>query len=329
MALRDFEGFESQSSLVFNLAGPGAVQTTTTRGYWSRASWNPQGSICRRAIPGTASADLYFGMGFYVTAGNQTLMKWRDSGAAILDDLNLNGGGRLEIRRGGSAILATGTKILSINTWYYIETHLVISDTIGVAVVHVDEVEDINVTGQDTKPGTTTTMDSWETNLGNGNYIDDFYCDDAAFLGDCGVKGLFTTSAGDVTQLTRGGADSGANWSQVDERPPNSDTDYVYSSTVDQYDLYNIENLDTELSVVKGLKLHAFAEKVDAGAASLSLGAKYDSDGNGTADTESWGSDQALSTGYALYERLMEQDPVPSGWTQAEVNALQIGPKVR
>jgi hypothetical protein len=42
-------------------------------------------------------------------------------------------------------------------------------------------------------------------------------------------------------QWSRGGADSGANWSQVDEVTPNDATDYVESNTLDQVDEYTLE----------------------------------------------------------------------------------------
>ncbi len=51
---------------------------------------------------------------------------------------------------------------------------------------------------------------------------------------------LRPNGAGDNTQWTRGGADSGSNWGQVDETTPNDVTDYVQSNTSGQIDDYTL-----------------------------------------------------------------------------------------
>jgi hypothetical protein len=60
---------------------------------------------------------------------------------------------------------------------------------------------------------------------------------------------------------TRSGTDSGANWSQLDETPPNDVTDYVTSNTLDQIDLYTLADTpaavasdDTIIGVFPGIR---------------------------------------------------------------------------
>jgi hypothetical protein len=61
--------------------------------------------------------------------------------------------------------------------------------------------------------------------------------------GECkGMVYLRPNGAGSNADWTRGGADSGANWSQCDEAPtPNDATDYVRSNTASQVDDYALE----------------------------------------------------------------------------------------
>jgi len=125
-----------------------------------------------------------------------------------------------------------------------------------------------------------------------------------------------------VTQLSRGGADSGTNWGQVDERPPNDATDYVFSSTVNQYDLYNIPDL-TGFGSVQAATLWLRAQKDDAGSALIAPMIK-------SGAVENQAADQALPTSWAFLQKVYNIDPTDSAaWTVAKINALQIGAKAR
>ena len=79
-------------------------------------------------------------------------------------------------------------------------------------------------------------------------YFDDFAANDTTTSVNNGVlteeyiASLYVNASGDNNAWARGGADSGANWSQVEENPPNEDTDYVSSNTLDQTDDFNLDS---------------------------------------------------------------------------------------
>jgi hypothetical protein len=99
------------------------------------------------------------------------------------------------------------------------------------------------------------------TNFGNftdaGDATLDYIVDDEA-INDasgsvqnswCGSEHVFAQRAngvGDNTQWTRGGTDTGANWSQTSEVPPSS-IQYVESNTSGQIDDYDLEATPAEL----------------------------------------------------------------------------------
>lgn len=56
-------------------------------------------------------------------------------------------------------------------------------------------------------------------------------------------------------QWTRGGTDSGANWSQLDETTPNDATDYVSSNTLDQVDNYTLSATPSSMGSTDVIKV--------------------------------------------------------------------------
>jgi hypothetical protein len=62
------------------------------------------------------------------------------------------------------------------------------------------------------------------------------------WMGEGSLVYLRPSGAGSNTQWARAGTDSGANWSQVDESPPNDITDYVQSNTSGEIDDYALSN---------------------------------------------------------------------------------------
>lgn len=338
MALLFATGFEGGSTRVCNVDGSGST-TGTTHGSWSTYAYNDNavGNLCFSVSPVT---EFYYGMAVYWvnTPTNGRIFCWFQSPSGT-DQIRLvtAAGQYLAVQRGGTTI-GTGTQILQTSHWYYIEVHGVIHDTTGSVEVRIDGVTDISLSGIDTRNDATyATVD--RVRFGSdGNslqkYIDDIYfCDTTGgvndtWLGDIQVPGLSPTAAGDHTALSRGGTDSGANWSQVDEKPPNDATDYVYGSTVDTYDLYGLGNTVTT-GTVHGLVCWTWAAKDDAGFGKIANVLKYDTDASGTADTEYTGGDHALSTTWDYYRDVYDQQPDSTAWTTAKLDALQVGVKVR
>ena len=140
------------------------------------------------------------------------------------------------------------------------------SSSIAVGAYHVLEFEhdSINSIGVAKLDGTEffsggTTTETWKAlNIGPGYQnatmgtptVFDYYIDSVIINDDTGsfqtsypgqqsIIHLRPSAAGDNNAWARGGTDSGANWSQEDEVPPNDATDYVASNTLNQIDDYN------------------------------------------------------------------------------------------
>jgi hypothetical protein len=200
-----------------------------------------------------------------------------------------------------------------------------------VAQVRIDEQAlDIDFSG-DTLEGSAANMASLDLfNDANNLTVDDVYVNDTTgsvntgWWGDVVVTRLIPNAAGDSTQWQIGGSSPPAsNYQAVDETGPNDGTDYVYETTLNDLDLYNLPSLPSNLTDPKAVRVVIRAQKNDADLAQVSVVSKT---GAGQSD----GPDTPLSTTWAYDRRTMNTDPADSAaWTTTKIDALQIGLKVR
>lgn len=242
--------------------------------------------------------------------------------------------GTLKVYR-GSTVLGTSVPQMSFDQWHLVELRWQItSTTVGIVEVWIDGTRWLNLTAIDNTQ--TANANVQYVQLGGNNAIattaylgfDDFAINDTAGtinngqIGDGRVVLLKPNGAGSNTGQTRGGTDSGANWSQVDEVPP-SLTDYVYSSTVAARDTYALEDVPAGTWAINCVEALAYAQNNDSGTGSLGLTLK-----SGATTNEA--TAQNLTTSGTYYRQLYETDPDTSGaWTVAAVNALEAGTTVR
>ena len=157
---------------------------------------------------------------------------------------------------------------LSTNTYYTVELYF---DSSGSAGAHIcrarlNYVEFAGASNRDISGGVqnfyvganlgleANTTGSWNfddvaVNDGNGSYQN-------SYPGEGHIVHLKPDGNSSV-QWTRGGTDSGANWSQLDELPPNDITDYVESNTLNQTDDYTLENTPAGLLSLHAIKVAA------------------------------------------------------------------------
>ena len=242
----------------------------------------------------------------------------------------------------------TGTSSvpITLNTWNYVEVKC---NPKASALAGENQVRLNGVVVIDVPAGTNTIGDSIYNAMGitslllaggyrisnnvvgvNGAlvYYDDFYLADNTgsvnndFLGDIRIETIYPTAAGDVTQFT---PTTGANWQCVSETPENGDTSYVAGVTPGTKDLYQVNDLSTNPTLVHGIQISTIARKDDAGNRVISPivksgGVEYDH----TA-TNAFG----LADGYTLHLDLWETNPNGNVlWTGSTINAMQLGIKV-
>ena len=263
------------------------------------------------------------------------------SGGTLHVDVRIDGSGHLFVTRNGTT-LGTGTHVVPLDAWNYYEVKVCIDDTNGGVEVRVNGMVDTGLklgiyadtpTTLDTRNAAAASCDSVTLGMGgsatNGfQYYDDVYfCDSLGsenndFLGDVRVSALLPTGPGSHAEFTRGGVDSGANWSQVDEITALDDTDFNASQEVGAIDSFAMGDVPTTAGFVLGVQALLGARKSDAGA--RTIGHVQVSVG-----VETVSSPSALTTSYVYLSNISELNPATGiPYTIAEINALEVGYKL-
>jgi len=270
--------------------------------------------------------------------GGGQIMSFTDGPAGSSQmTLCINSVGQLFVRSGNSGtILGTSTRALAAGVYRFIQVKATFHSSTGSVTVKVDGVTWLSLTGLNLGPSGNNYATgfalghyqaiSQNTGLHYKCYIDDVHLLDTNgsvnndFIGDYACKTKMPNGNGTQNDYTRGGTDSGANWSQINETPPDDDTKYLVDSTVSH------ENRSTFASVtantIAGVVQKIRARKDDGGTRSIRAVAKH----SGTEVDN--GSDIALASNYQTFPIPWETDPSGSPWTQTSVNATEFGSKI-
>lgn len=280
-------------------------------------------------------ATVVVGAAFYLpsaayqeNSASFALWYFREGLSTIHVTVALTAAGRINITRGGTTSLATGSQVLDPLRWYYVEAKAYIADASGTVEVRVDGVVDATYTG-DTRNGGSGYVDNVVIgNPVNANYTyaDDVYMLDTTgatnttFLGDLRVEAIYPTGAGATTDWT---PSTGANWQNVDEATPDSDTTYNSTAVASNFDTYAYGNLTPTSGTVHGLGWYGFVRKDDAGTRTVAPVYR-------TGGTDYEGAALAVSDSYAYLRELSETNPdTSSAWTISAVNGAEFGIKLK
>jgi hypothetical protein len=342
MALLFFDGFDHYGTSgdpvtlgKWGTTGGVAPLASTSRvrtGTHALALTNTGFEIATKPLPATGAAVVGFALNQTVASANTTDLLQLREGTTIHLALALTTGQQLVVKR-ASTVLATGTTVLALNNWYYLELKATIHDTAGSYEVRIDGVSEAALTasGVDTRNAGTTGQ--WDRvrfcGLASGySYIDDLYICDASsairnsFLGPVKVETLYpqtdAVAAGSNAGLTPStGTDHGA---LVDETTPNT-SDYNSSPTVGLKDTYNYPSL-TLTGTILGIQTNLYVQKSDAVARTVCAvvragGTDYD------------GANVAPLTTFSYFSEVRAQNPNTSNdWTSSDIASLQAGMKV-
>lgn len=243
--------------------------------------------------------------------------------------IRLNTDGTLSACRGNQASVlgTTASAVITASAWCYIEVMTTIDDSTGSMQVRVDGTQVLNITGADTKQGTTAQASRvrfYGTGNGSDRYDDLYILDTAgsannALLGDSRV--LTCRAASDASvQWSR--STGSTNYTLVDDDTV-STSDYVHTTTAGHVDRYGLVDLTYTPTSVHGVALNFGYQKVDAGARTIRGFIKSGS----TTSNDSTVS-PTLNT-EAVRWALWEQDPnTAAAWTASGVNALEAGVEV-
>lgn len=248
--------------------------------------------------------------------------------------------GKIRVIRGDGTVLATGATTLSPTAYYHVQVKATIHDSTGAVTVKLNNVDEIVISGVDTRNGGNASVDrvtlGQSPGGGPGTFDnDDFWVCDTVdqsiaqpgspanndFLGDVRVECLFPNGNGNSSQLVGSDSNSTDNYLLVDETAYNSDTDYVESSTVTDKDTYAYSGLTSTSGSVVAVQVIAVARKTDAGVRSIATVAR-------SGGTEEDSADKTLTSTYAFHRDIRGAKPGASAWSISDVNGAEFGVKV-
>lgn len=264
-------------------------------------------------------------------ASGKNLVAAMEGSATVHVAVTLSNAQKWELRRGGAGgtLLATSDVVWETGRWYYVELDVLVDDATGVAIVRVDGSVVASFGPGDTKNGGVGIIDtvafSHPYSSGSGQYwaFTDVYVADSTgsgvntTIGDCAVYALAPDGAGAASGWT---PSAGVNWQNVDEIPPNGDTDYNSAAAAPTDDLYTFVDLPPATGIVRAVQHVAYVRKDDAGAQTVRPLVRSG------VTTQVTGTSQSPSISYAFLRDVDETNPVTgAAWTIAEVNAAQFG----
>jgi hypothetical protein len=239
-----------------------------------------------------------------------------------------NDSGVLTVSR-EDTLLATGTTVLTSNTWYYVELKFTINGSTGVVELHLNGATEIASTGSLNTKATANVQWNGFGIAGSNNSAkyDDIYALDTStgtnttFLGDVRVIPVYPAAAGFYGDWTPNG---GTNVGCVDGMFEDGDSTFNMSATANNIDSYEMQ----DLPVASGSTVYAvqpiIVGRKDAGAARTIApllrigGADY------------VGTTQSLGTSYAFLTQIYDTEPVGGtpAWSVTDVNAMEGGYKL-
>ena len=320
------EGFELKDNVFFSTSA-GSVSTTYKRS--GAASWLVNNNTAKKTID--SASEIFIRFGFFRSNVNTTyLFKWYKDATELGSIRFSSVNGKINIYTGTGTLVDVGDLTIVHDTWYLLEAHIIISDTVGVIEIRIDGVADATFSG-DTKPGADTVINTLGYSTTQDVYYDDLAYNDTAgavdnsWCGDGHVIALTPNANGDLSQLVGSDTNSTDNYLLVDDFPHDEDTTYVEGSTVDEKDLYNLTACG--LSDVTIYRVWGESRTKDTVAAGglVAIVLKTNS-------TEYPSSDIAVLASYTkqiLGTVHLVNPNTAVAWSIADLDALQVGVKTR
>lgn len=272
---------------------------------------------------GSNQGTFYIAFGLQLNSlavsGSPTIYNFNDAGT-IQDQLRVLSDGTIQALRAGSVSLGTSSPgAIVAGAYQHVEVLITISATVGVFQVWVNSVSVLNLTGINTKNTANTTGSQFQFFV-PGNITIDF-CDivwSTTRINDVRVETLVPTGAGNYSQFT---PSTGNNWQNVDEVPPNDDTDFNSTSTVGNIDSFTHAALSGAPVSISAVIVNVRARDTTTGAASLAPFIR-------SSTTDSPGTAVTLNTSYQDFQSVYLTDPATGiAWLPAAVNAAEFGYK--
>jgi hypothetical protein len=285
--------------------------------------------ITRPLAPASTTAIAGVAVKLAALVATQTILTIR-SGATTQVTLGVNASGFATVYRSTNAGTLLGTAVVgpvTIGAYNFFELKTTIDPSAGTAVVRINGVEVLNLSGVNTAQSGVASWDTFSLRCTNNNTdYDDLYLLDSSgaapcndFLGDCRVDARYPTAEGAASAWTPfSGTDNAL---MVDETAPDDDTTYNSTPTVGATDTHVVQDAPVPGALLYGVQLCLSVKKSDAGTCSVAPVVRHSSvDYPGTAFNP--------GTAYAYNITPYGTNPGTSAaWTEADFNAAEFGYK--
>jgi hypothetical protein len=340
MAVVAFTGFEHGDTSELNAtAGGTTVQSTTKRtgGYGLKilsatANAATYGELTGYAADGTFAVysvatvyhRFYFQYATKAGSGSEIIAASLDSGNTVKGAIALTSTGVLTYRN-AAGVLATGSTTLTANTWYRIEFRCGTGASANYEL-KIDGTSEVSGTGDlgtnnnaKLRIGKAVNTDGWAIEY----YFDDVYLDDAAYPGIGECKVMLPNGEGSTAQWTVGAGGAGTgDYTDVDEIPTNTDTDYIQkSSAASQTHLVAFES-SSSAGISGTINAVKFMARIRESSNSTSASGVRIRSGSTNSDS----STRNGSTSYVWQGRCLGTDPADSSaWTTSDLDGIEAG----
>lgn len=341
MGILNFTGWESgDSSEAQSVTGTTSVQSSVTRSGAYALRVNPTTSangnhrFAKHSAAGVPTTSFgvstlyhrfYFRIATAPSADEEEMYVVLDTGGSYKCYLTLNSSRNIKAYNNASSLIATGSTVLSTNTWYRIELQTSTGSGNTTFILKIDGADEINTTANQLTDNHGSVRLGKHTNL-NARSIDFYYDDaawsDSAFIGAGQCLKMAPDSNGSTAQWT-GGTNS-SDYAEVDEIPTDGDTTYI-RSTGSAGDVHLVGLVSTTTAGISGTinAVKAWArirENTDVTTATR-VRVRSSSTNNDTSSSDP-------TTTYANRFNLLLTDPATSSaWTTSGLDSVEIGVK--
>ena len=326
MALEFMDGFDHYNNTT-NLArkwDAGSVASSFPAGRFGGNGLTMQNNGTGANITLTAQQTRTIGFALFVNtlpSASIVVAAFLDAGTFQME-LRLNSTGTLSATRNGT-VLSTSSSTLSLSTWYYVEFQTKIDPSTGTYDVHVNGASVTSGSGntRNTANSTANQVRVTSTALPGSITFDDLYIrNDNTFLGECRIFTSLPT--GDDASFKAWTPSTGtSHFANVDDNPPNDDTDFNSSATAGQIDLFTFPSISPTGSIA-AVQTVLTARKDDVGTRQICEECRSGSTNYDGANTFT------MTSSYLMYREIRETDPATSAaWTLSAVNAAEFGVK--
>jgi hypothetical protein len=319
MAILFTDGFDDQLPYYSNkyTSYDGSITASATGRTGNAARWN--GGFATKSLASNEST-LVAGFAFkYHVADTGIILKYIDNSTDQIY-LNVNSSSQVEVKHGDGTALGTSTTTVNDTSWTYIEFKATINNSSGSYYLKMNGVTEVSGTNADTQNSGNAYANKVSLGKSSGTNsfeFDDYYLDDANFLGNIKVYTMNPTADSSVAWTPN----TGTNYQCVDDSGSGHDSDstYVSVTAVNLKDLYGFSNLSLSSGTIKGIAHNFVGKKTDTYAANIIPKIVTNS-------TEYSGTTVSLTTSYVNYQTIWETNPnTTTAWTYAEIDALVSG----